>query len=119
MPFGQPTGNSVYASGNVAAPGAGVAVCTIAAGSLPAGTYSILASAGYGAIAGAVDDMRLQAGATNLVTLRVGAAANVQDQVNIDCVRNLDGATALTINAIAGVAGNYVGTLVATPIRGV
>jgi hypothetical protein len=116
--IGQPVGNSVFASGNVPGPAAGAAIATIAAASLPAGTYHVMAEVGYGAVAGAVDDMRLQAGATNLFTFRVAASAGVNQYVDIELVRVLDGSTALTINAIAGGAGNYEGYMTATPIRG-
>jgi hypothetical protein len=116
--IGQPTGNSVLASGNVAAPGAAGVVASIPAGSLPAGTYHILAEAGYGAVAGAVDDVQLRAGATVLGTFRLAASIGANDFVNIEAVRVLDGLTAVSINAIAGAAGNYIGNLVVTPIRG-
>lgn len=114
---GQPVGNSLFASGDVAAPGAAGVVCSIAAASLPAGTYHIQFEAGYGAVAGAVDDMQFRAGATVLFTFRLTAGAG-SGFLNYECARILDGSTAISIVAIVGAAGNYIGTLVATPIRG-
>ena len=117
--IGQPTGNSVFASGSAVAPGAGAAVCTLAAGSLPAGLYHVLAYGAYGATAGGDSDMAVKAGATTLVTLPIDAVINGAFAPAVEFVRSLDGATALTVNSVAGGgAGSvYKAVIVATPIR--
>ncbi len=109
-------GDSVNAAGSATTPGAGAAIATIAAGSLPKGKYRVRAFPAFGGTAGTVNDMQVKKGATVVGTLSVQAATNTPyarqdfDQVT------LDGASALTVNAIAGGAGVYLAVITATKL---
>ncbi len=109
-------GDSVNAVGSATTPSAGQAIATIAAANLPAGKYKVLAMPGYGGTAGAINDMQVKKGATVVGSLSVQAATNTSfarqdfDQVT------LDGASALTVNAVAGGAGVYAAVVTATKL---
>ncbi len=108
--------NSVGNRGTAAAPGAGAAIVTIAAGSLPAGTYDVQTQV-YLTVAGTANNMQFQRGATVVSALDVLAAAvtGLPPFQVFRCV--LDGATALSVNAIAAdAAGTYQAQLIATRI---
>lgn len=109
-------GDSVNAVGTATTPGAGAAIATIAAGSLPKGKYRVAVFPAFGGTAGTVNDMQLKKGATVVGTLSVQAAVNTpyarQDFEQV----TLDGATALTVNAVAGGAGVYLAVITATKL---
>lgn len=104
-------------AGTVTAPAAGAAIVTIAAGSLPRGTYRVVVSAGYGGTADIINNMEVRKGATVISDLYVIAAVNASP-VQQEFIVELDGAQALSVNAIAlGAAGSvYNAMLVATRI---
>lgn len=121
MPFqanqqpGTPVGaDTLSIGGNSVAPGAGVAVATLAAP--PAGVYEVRVSAqtGAGTVAADNGNMQLKKGAVVVVAaLPTGGQEEIVDRVT------LDGATALTVNAIgvstAGVP--YTARLSATRVE--
>lgn len=114
-PFTGTGSNSVGATGSAAAPGAGAAIVTIPAGSLPAGTWDIQVFV-YFSVAGTADNAQLQAGATVVSILSLPASAFNQLPARL-FRRTLDGATALSINAIAAdAAGTYRAELIATRV---
>jgi len=98
----------VAARATVVAPGVGVAIVTIAAGSLPAGTYDVQVNVIYdvGApVAADTNNMEFRRGAGVVTTLQVLPVITI-----IGLIRRfrivLDGATALSVNATgAGTAG--------------
>src|SRR5205823_6410557 len=95
-------GDSVNAVGSATTPGAGAAIATIAAGSLPKGKYrvSVLPSAGGTGLATA-NDMALKKGATTVGTLSVqGGTTNTAYARQEFYQVSLDGATALSVNAV-------------------
>lgn len=111
---------SVAARATVVAPGAGGAVVTIAAGSLPAGTYDVDVNAIFDVGAPVAAD-------TNNMEFRRGAAVITSLQLlpvitNIGIMRRfrmiMDGATALSVNATAaGTAGvGYNASIIATRV---
>lgn len=112
--------NSPGNAARVTAPAAGQAIATIAAGSLPAGTYDVQVQAQFdlGAPAAAdTNNMEFRRGATVVSSLDVLPVINVYSPVAIfRCV--LDGATALSINATAaGTAGvGYNASLIAVRV---
>ncbi len=112
-------GISLQIGGTAAAPSAGAAVVTLAAP--PQGVYTVWVSAGLGLggapAAGDNANMQLKAGATVIAILPIVAAQNVVRRFGPFTV-NLDGATALTVNAIgnATAATVYVALIVATPL---
>lgn len=114
-----PVGASVGVAGSATAPAASAAIATIAAASLPAGTYRVYVKTGFAGTAGTLNDFEVRKGSTDVVTplLALALANTTQDRV-LDSVE-LDGSQALTLNAIAGhgaTNGVYVGELVATRI---
>ena len=119
MPIaGFPIGNTVVATGAVTAPGALGLITSIAAASLPAGTYQVVAKVWYGATAGAENDMIINAGGTQIGQFIIDAVATNNNPVTIEFIRNLDGATNLNIQAVGGAAGVYKAYIEATKIRG-
>ena len=108
--------NSVSAYGTATTPADGAAIVTIAAGSLPAGRYRIHTQVGYGATAGLIDGMELRAGGTSLTRQLVAPSANAEAWPQWETYRELDGSTALTVNAVgAGPVGSvYRAVIVAT-----
>jgi hypothetical protein len=119
MPIaGQPVQQSKLASGSVSAPGAGATIATITAANFPAGFYQVTAQVWYGAAAGGENDMALQQGGVTQYTFQIDAAAASNNPVTLDCVIKSSGGADLTIVAVAGGAGNYKASLVATKIRG-
>lgn len=77
---------SVGATGRVVAPGAGGAIVTIAAGSLPAGTYDVQVTAQFdvGApVAAEINNMELRRGAGVVSALSVLAVLNVYSPVRV------------------------------------
>jgi hypothetical protein len=108
--------NSVANRGTAAAPGALATIVTIAAGSLPAGTYDVQVQA-YLSVAGTKNNMQFLRGATVVTALDVlAAAATVLPPFQIiRCV--LDGATAITVQSIAAdAAGTYEAQMIATRV---
>lgn len=111
-------GASVGAAGTVTAPAAGAAIATIPAGSLPAGTYEVEATVGYGGTPGGVNGFDLRAGATIISGLASLAVANhLAPRVGFRRV-TVDGATAITVNAVAaGATGSvFIAQLSATRV---
>lgn len=104
-------------AGTVTAPGAGAAIVTIAAASLPRGTYRVLVSVGYGGTADVINNMELRKGTTVISDLYVIATVN-GSPVQQEFIVELDGAQALSVNAIAaGALGTvFNAMLVATRI---
>lgn len=95
--------DSVGAAGRVVAPGAGVAIATIAAGSLPAGTYEFQVMAQYDAgapLAAELNNMEFREGAAVVSVLAVLAVLNVYSPVR-RFVLTVNGATAVSVNATA------------------
>lgn len=106
---------SKQARGAVTAPGAGAAIATIVAP--PAGLYRITVIGRYGGTSDTTDNMELKKGATSLLVLPVLAVNNgTAIPVTVDV--RLDGATAITVNAIAAGAAltNYLAYIVATKV---
>lgn len=101
-------GDSVGAAGSAVAPAANAAIVTIAAGSLPAGEYEVRARGMYGGVADVVNNMNLRKGGAAIMTLSVSALANSEPDMTVLPRITLDGATALTVNAIAAGAVNTV-----------
>lgn len=105
--------DSLNAGANVTAPGAGAAIATLAAP--PKGVYEVRVAAKTGAGTVAADDgnVQLKAGATVLV----GAVPTSGQEIVLDRV-TLDGATALTLNAVgaATAAVVYTGRITATRV---
>lgn len=112
--------SSAAATARAVAPGAGAAVVTIAAGSLPVGLYDIQVFAGFdvGApVAADIDNMEFRVAATVVSSLQVFAIINVYGPVRVFRA-NLSGAQAISVNATAaGTAGvGYNAELIATRI---
>lgn len=101
--------------GTATAPAAGAAVATLAAP--PAGFYEITVLARYGGTADVIDNMELKVGATSILVLPVLPVAN-GSVVPIKVLVKLDGASAVTVNAIAlGGAGSvFVAHIIATKL---
>lgn len=99
---------SVAARATVVAPGVGVAIVTIAAGSLPAGTYDVQVNVIYdvGApVAADTNNMEFRRGAGVVTTLQVLPVITIIGLIRLFRIV-LDGATALSVNATgAGTAG--------------
>jgi hypothetical protein len=116
----QPWGmsDSVFAGGEIISPvAAGAPIATIAAGSLPAGTYRVDLYADIQAAAGNANDIEFRTGAVvRIAALGGNVSAGAIRYQNIRVT--LDGATALSLNATAGAAagGQYVGQIIATRI---
>jgi len=110
---------SVGVTGRVVAPGAGAAIATIAAGSLPAGVYDVQVSTNYdGAAAAAeINNMEFRRGAVVVSSLEVPAIANLAQTERVFRVV-LDGATAISVNAtgVGTAAVGYTAELVATRV---
>jgi hypothetical protein len=116
--FGDPVGASLTASGKVVGPGAGAAICTIPAASLPAGFYSVQMLALYGAAAGVDFDVQLQVQGAAQFTLPIGGAVDTGTGGIAEVILKFNGLQNLSLNAIAGNgAGVYMGLLIATKIR--
>lgn len=108
--------SSVGNRGTVAAPGAGAAIVTIGAGALPSGLWDVQIQV-YLSVAGTKNNMAFQIGATPIVLLNVLAAAATQLPPSIIARCILNGATAISVNAIAAdAAGTYEAALVATKL---
>lgn len=109
-------GDSLYTAGQAAAPGAGGAVATLAAPA--AGDYHVYVIIGYGAAAGATNDMELRrAGAAFATPLLVQGVANPTLYMQGPFRITLNGAQNLTINAIVGAAGDYKGSIHAVRVQ--
>ena len=112
---------SVGATGRVVAPGAGVAIATIAAGSLPAGTYDIqvVASFDLGAPVAAAEtnNMEFRRAAAAISALQVLPVINTYSGVRTFRMV-LTGAEAVSVNAvgIATAGVGYNAQLIATRI---
>lgn len=112
---GTQTGADTLSTGaTVIAPGVGVAVATLAAPA--AGVYEVRVSAqtGAGAVAADNGNMQLKKGAAALVAaLPTGGQEQMVDRVT------LDGATALTVNAIAAATAGvpYTARISATRVE--
>lgn len=112
---------SVSASGKATGPAEGAALATIVAGSLAtAGTYRITAEAAY--LAGtpvAADDLNIEIreGATSKKKILVPRALNNRGTAEI--YLNLDGATAVSANAVAAATADvvYAVSITATLVR--
>lgn len=111
-------GESLGVAGRVVAPVAAGVITSIAAGSIPAGTYLVQASAvldAGGPVAGTdYNNMVLKKGAAVIATLQV--TGTISDVNPFDYVLIMDGATAITVNAI-GAATAGVGYNAALAIR--
>jgi hypothetical protein len=111
--------DTLMAGGSVTAPGAGVALCTIASGSLPAGIYTVTAEVSVSGNAVAdLGNVKLQRGGVDLVPiLPQGAGGNTAD-LELERV-TLDGTQSLALVAIgAGTAAiEYDVTLLATRVE--
>jgi len=110
-------GDSVNAVGTATTPGAGAAIATIAAGSLPKGKYRVSVLPSFGGTGGTANDMQLKKGATVVGTLFTQGATTNTGYARQDFEQvTLDGATALSVNANAGGAGVYNAVLTATKL---
>lgn len=111
--------DSVAASGNQTAPGANVAIVTIAAGSLPAGLYAIDVYAGFGGTVENVanNNMNFRRGGTAITQLLLSHLANVSATKTSYRLR-LDGTQSLSVNAIVAASANsvYLAQIVATKV---
>lgn len=115
---------SVGSAARVVAPGVGGAITTLAAGSLPAGTYDVDVFTSYDAgvpAAGDINNMEFRRGAGVISPLQVLAAGAGSISVYGPARRFrviMDGATALSVNATgAGTAGvGYNAQLIATRV---
>lgn len=105
--------NSLANRATTAAPAAGAALATIAAP--PAGFYAIDATV-YFSVVGTKNNAEIRFGATVLVNLQLPAVVNQIPLIH-RFYRNLDGATAITLNATAAdAAGTYEAMLTATRV---
>lgn len=119
-----PFRSSVAAGATAAAPTAGTAVATIAAGSLPAGLYDIdVWIAMNGTLAAATDtsNMMLKAGSTTIIA-KLAYAANGTSNPAAGPFRvrySMDGSSALTVNAVASATASsvYSATIIATQVN--
>lgn len=119
-----PFRTSVADGGTVAAPGAGVTVAAIAAGSLPAGLYDVDVLIGMnGTLAAAADtsNMALKAGSTTLID-RLAYTANGTSNPVAGPFRfrlSLDGTQALIVSAVgaATASSSYSATIIATQVN--
>lgn len=113
---------SVGVAARVVAPGAGGAIATIAAGSLPAGTYDVqvLVMFDTGApVVADINNMEFRRGAAVISSLQVNdVVAGYAGGTNRTFRMIMDGATALSVNATAaGTAGvGYNAQLIATRV---
>lgn len=107
--YGQTLGSDTVAqAGTAAAPGANVAVATIAAGSLPAGTYRVYARL-Y--LTGTAETQRLNGslrrGGVEVVKVETPGVASVYGDVMVERV-TVDGTQALSLNAVANATAGSV-----------
>jgi hypothetical protein len=114
LPGGQTGADTLSIGGNAVAPGVGVAVATLAAP--PAGVYEVRVSAqtGAGTLAADNGNMQLKKGAAAVVAaLPTGGQEQIVDRVT------LDGATALTVNAVAAATAGvpYTARISATRVE--
>lgn len=107
---------SLNAAGTATAPAGGAAIATLAAPA--AGDYEVSVHVGYGGVADVVNNMQLQKGATVLGVLAFPSVQNTLFPGRTFPRVTLDGATALTINAIAGGAAGtiYLAQIIATQL---
>lgn len=114
---------SVSAGAKVAAPGLGVAVATIAAGSLPAGYYEIVVNVGVSGTLAAVDgtNMELKVGGTSVMVMANSAINTTANPIAGPYVFRtlLTGSQNLTVNAIAAATASsvYHATIVASKLN--
>lgn len=115
---------SATQSGVASAPTAGTAVATMAAGSLPAGTYAVsiwVSIAGTTSAAADANNMNVKAGATSLIAnlpFDTGNAGATTNGGPYSFNHTFDGATNLTVNAVgnATAGSSYSALIVATRI---
>lgn len=94
--------DSVSGYGNATAPAANAAIATIASGSLPSGYYKVAVEASIDAgapAAGDRDNMELRAGAAVLKRIVVNPVTSPMTGFIREFFINLNGSTALTVNA--------------------
>jgi hypothetical protein len=118
--FREVSGVAVNAWGTATAPGAGVAVATIASGSLPVGLYRVDVSLSYnaGTLTATEDgNWNLRRQTTVVARLAAPRALNVQFRHYGIYVR-LSGSESLNLaaNAAGSTGVVYVATLIATPV---
>lgn len=95
--------DTLAAAGNVTAPGAGAAIATLAAP--PAGAYEIRVSlerGGAASVAADIGNFAIKKGATTLVAAAQAGADIVLERVT------LDGASAVTVNAVGAATAGVV-----------
>lgn len=102
----------------VTAPAIGAAIVTIASGNLTAGVYRVIVICGYGGTADVINNMELRKGATVISDLYVQAVVNSNVTIPFERV-DLDGSTALSVNATAAgaVSTVYNAMIIATKIK--
>lgn len=74
MPYGFLASNSKANAGATTGPGAGATITTVTPGDT--GWFEIQATAGYGGVAGVINNMRLVVGGVNVMTLAVVPTTN-------------------------------------------
>lgn len=105
--------STITVVGSVTTPGAGVTIASLAVTN--GGVYSVQVLAGYGATAGALNDMNFQNNASIVGALYVIPLANAGPTMTW-FARVVGGSGPLTVNAVAGGAGVYVASITATRV---
>lgn len=111
---------TVQGYGTAVAPAAAAAIATIASGNLPSGYYKVSAQVDIDAGAPAAaerDNMQLQAGATVLKRIIVNPVASGAIGDSGDTYINLNGSTALTVNAVGNATASVVYRASITALR--
>lgn len=105
---------TITVAGSVTTPGAGVTIASLAVTN--GATYAVQVQVGYGATAGALNDMNFQNNASVVGVLYVIPLANSGPTMTW-FTRVTAGSGPFTVNAIAGGAGVYVASITATRVQ--
>lgn len=114
-----PVAQTVGNYGSQVAPANNLAIATIASSSLSAGRYWVEVTIAFGAVVGTADGFDLRAGVTTLFQLPIPAVINTLSPLPYRAAIEVDGSTALTVNAHGAGPVNsvYSALIIATRIR--